>query len=58
MSSKTSNLGLTIWNDTDPVDFEEINSNFQAIDRLVSCIESGIVTTSYNGETTTDVNWY
>ena len=58
MSTKTSNLGLTIWNDTDPVDFEEINSNFQTIDRLVSCIESGIVTTSYNGETTTDVNWY
>lgn len=51
MSSKTSNLGLTIWNDTDPVDFEEINSNFQTIDGLANCIESGIVTV-------TDVNWY
>ena len=58
MSSKTSNLGLTIWNDTDPVDFEEINSNFQTIDGLANCIESGIVTVSYNGGTNTDVNWY
>lgn len=58
MSRKTSNLGLTVWNDTDPVDFEEINSNFQTIDGLINCIESGIVTVSYNGETNADVKWY
>lgn len=33
-SMKTANLGLHIWNDTDYVDFEEMNENFQKIDSI------------------------
>ena len=57
MSSITSNLGLTIWNESDPVNFEDINNNFEKIDRLVNCIESGIVTSTYTGGTNPTAEW-
>lgn len=58
MSSKTSNLGLTIWNDIDPVNFEEINDNFKKIDTLINCIESGTVTSTYTGGIYTEAEWH
>lgn len=58
MSSTTKNLGLTIWNDTDPVNFEEINSNFKKIDSLVNCIESGIVTSTYTEGYQSNIEWH
>lgn len=58
MSSKTSNLGLTIWNDADPVNFEEINANFKKIDALINCIESGTVTSTYTGGSFDTIDWY
>lgn len=57
MSSNTSNLGLTIWNESDPVDFEDINNNFEKIDRLVNCIESGTVTSTYTGGINSTAEW-
>lgn len=58
MSSKTKNLGLTTWDDTDPVDFEEINDNFEKIDNLVSCIESGVAQSTYTGGARETVDWH
>ena len=58
MSSKTSKLGLTIWNDTDPVNFEEMNANFKKIDGLVNCIESGTVTSTYTAGLNSTIEWY
>ena len=58
MSSKTSKLGLTIWNDTDPVNFEEMNANFKKIDGLVNCIESGTVTSTYTAGLNSTIEWH
>ena len=57
MSSNTSNLGFTIWNESDPVNFEDINNNFEKIDRLVNCIESGVVTSTYTGGINPTAEW-
>ena len=58
MPDKTKNLGLTIWNDTDYVDFEEINDNFKKLDNASISKESGIATASYTGGLSASANWY
>ena len=58
MPDKTKNLGLTIWNDTDYVDFEEINDNFKKLDNSSICKESGIATASYTGGLSASKNSY
>lgn len=56
-ANQTANLGLNTWLENEPVDFEEINENFEKIDSLVSCIESGTATASFTGGTTTVATW-
>lgn len=56
-ANQTANLGLNTWLENEPVDFEEINENFEKIDSLVSCIESGTATASFTGGTNTVANW-
>ena len=55
--NKTTNLKLNTWLENDPVDFEEINENFNIIDSLPICIESGTKTGTYTGGTTTVNTW-
>ena len=49
MPNQTTNLKLNIWNETDVVNFEEINANFEKLDTMVMCIESGTKTAPYTG---------
>ena len=56
-ANKTKNLGLNIWLENEPVNFEEMNENFEKIDHFVSCTESGVKTASYSGGSDTVANW-
>lgn len=58
MASKTTNLGLNTWNETDIVNFEEMNQNFETIDTLVHCVESGYITAPYTNGSNTTAEWY
>lgn len=49
MASKTDKLKLNIWEETDVVNFEEVNENFKTLDGMVMCIESGTKTAPYTG---------
>lgn len=49
-SAATTNLGFHKWIDTDAVDFEEINENFEKIDKCVICTESGVKNGTYECE--------
>lgn len=57
MATKTPKLGLNIWLESDPVNFEEVNENFKKIDDMVMCIESGEVGSSYSGGVSGSTTW-
>ena len=57
MASKTGNLGLNVWLENEVVDFEQINENFQKIDALTVCTESGTITSNYSGGATGVATW-
>lgn len=57
MPELSANLGLNLFLENDVVDFEDINENFQKIDDLVSCIESGTKTANYSGGASTVATW-
>ena len=57
MPNKTNNLGLNTFLETEYVDFEQIKENFEKIDDLVSCVESGTKTSSYTGGSDSVVTW-
>lgn len=59
MPNKTKNIGLTTWLESDVVDFEQVNDNFEKIDALVNCIEAGVIVGSYDdGGTVATTNWH
>ena len=58
MPNKSSNLGLNTWLENEVVNFEEINQNFNIIDGLTSCIETGTKTASYSGGVSGVATWY
>lgn len=55
---KTKNHSLNIWLENEPVDFEEINANFETIDKFVACIESGTKTAYYQGGSDSVAVWH
>ena len=57
MPNTTEKQGFNIFLETDPVDFEKINENFQKIDSFILCTESGTKTASYTGGVTTNATW-
>ena len=57
MPNTTSKLGLNTWLENDVVDFEEINENFEKLDNMVMCIESGTKTANFSGGTTSVATW-
>lgn len=57
MPNQTSNLNLNTWLENEVVDFNEINANFEKIDSLVSCVESGTVTSNYTGGADSVAKW-
>ena len=59
MPNKTTNLKLNTWLESDVVDFEQVNENFQIIDGLVNCMEAGTWTSTYtDGDVTRTATWY
>lgn len=57
MPNKSSNLGLNIFLENDIVDFSDVNENFEKIDSLVHCVESGTKTSNYTGGSDSVVTW-
>lgn len=57
MPNQTANLQLNTWLENEAVDFEDINANFEKIDSLVSCVESGVKTANYTGGTDSVAKW-
>lgn len=53
----TKKLGLHTWLENETVDFTEINENFEKIDNLPFCIESGTKTSSYTGGSSSTATW-
>ena len=58
MANKTLNLDLNIWFENDPVNFEEMNYNFEKLDSMTMCIESGKKTAYYSGGIDSVSSWY
>lgn len=57
MPNITNNIGLYTYLENEVVDFEQINTNFEKIDELVSCIESGVKSAEYSGGSVGTANW-
>ena len=55
--NQTKNIKLNTWLENEPVNFEEINENFEKIDALPMCIESGIKLGTYTGGTQNSNSW-
>ena len=55
--NKTEKLKLNIWLESEPVNFEEMNANFEKIDSLPFCIESGTKVGTYTGGITSTNTW-
>ena len=57
MPNITKNLGLNTWLENEVVDFEQINENFEKIDSMVMCVESGTKTANYTGGSDSVATW-
>ena len=55
--NKTTKLKMNSWLENDPVDFEEINENFNIIDALPICIESGTKVGTYTKGSESTCTW-
>ena len=58
MASKTKNHGFNIWLETDAVNFDEINKNFEKIDTFVVCTESGTKSAACSGGISGTTKWH
>lgn len=57
MSNVTDNLQFNVWLEDDVVNFEEINANFEKLDSMVMCVESGTKTSAYSGGSSSNATW-
>lgn len=57
MPNLSTNMGFNLFLESDVVDFEQLNANFEKLDKMVLCIESGTKTSSYSGNTTGNATW-
>lgn len=55
--NQTANLKLNTWLENEPVNFEEVNENFEKIDKLPFCIESGTKAGTYTGGSNGSNTW-
>lgn len=58
MPDLSANMKFNIFLENDVVDFEKINENFNKLDKLVLCTESGTKSASYSGAATGNASWY
>lgn len=57
MPDKTAKNGFNIFLENDPVDWELINENFEKLDDMSLCYESGSKTAAYTGGTSANTTW-
>lgn len=57
MPNTSSNLGLNVFLENDVVDFEDLNTNFEKLDTMIMCTESGTKTANYTGGTSSVATW-
>lgn len=57
MANLTNNLKFNVWLEDDVVNFEEINENFEKLDSMVMCVESGTKTSAYSGGSSSNATW-
>lgn len=57
MPKLSSNMNFNLFLENDVVDYELINANFESIDKMVLCIESGEKTATYSGGATGNAIW-
>lgn len=55
--NQTTNLKLNTWLENEPVNFEEVNENFEKIDKLPFVIESGTKAGAYTGGSNGSNTW-
>lgn len=58
MPNQTSKMGFNTFLENDVVDWELINENFEKLDNMVLCTESGSKTAAYSGGTSGNATWY
>lgn len=58
MPNLSTNVGFNLFLENECVDFEQINANFEKLDKMALCIESGDKTASYSGGTTGNATWH
>ena len=58
MSSLSSNLGLKLFDESDYVDFEDINNNFELLDTANACKSVDTATSTYTNGSSSVANWY
>lgn len=57
MSTLSTNMEFNLFLESDVVDFELLNANFEKLDKMVLCTESGEKTANYSGGTTGNATW-
>lgn len=57
MPNQTSKMQFNTFLENDVVDWELINQNFEKLDNVVLCIESGEKTAAYSGGVTGNATW-
>ncbi len=58
MSNTTSNVGFYTFLENDVVDWAYINKNFEKLDVMALCIESGTKAAAYSGGASGNATWY
>ena len=57
MANQTARNKFNIFLENDFVDFEQINANFEKLDGMCLCTESGTKAANYNGTTSGSILW-
>lgn len=57
MPNQTSNNQFNTFLESDAVDWSLINENFEKIDKMVLCVDSGEKTAAYSGGATGNASW-
>lgn len=58
MPNKTTKLGLNTFLESEVLNYEDVNYNFEKIDEYPICIESGKKSSTYSGAVSGNATWY
>ncbi len=57
MPNQTAKVQFNVFLENEVVDYEQVNENFEKLDAMALCIESGEKTASYSGGTSGNATW-